>query len=189
MNLGLTALCHRPHLRGHTSMSLVRGRGTTVAGNIIEHEIRAELSRILQSETFKNSERLQHFLKFAVESALDGTTDRLKESVLGRAVLDRGREFDPRTDSIVRMQAQRLRRRLREYYETEGRDDPVAIKFQPGSYAPTFAHTVEQQAPGGKPETRPLNPQTVAASAPKSKRRSGTGVFLRRDHGRHHLRP
>ena len=82
MNLGLTALCHRPQLRGHTSMSLVRGRGTTVAGKIIEHEIRAELSRILQSETFKNSERLQHFPKFAVKIALDDTTDQLKESVL-----------------------------------------------------------------------------------------------------------
>jgi serine/threonine-protein kinase len=38
----------------------------------------------------------------------------------------------------------------------------VAIKFQPGGYAPTFAHTAEQKNPGGKPETRPLNPQTVA---------------------------
>jgi serine/threonine-protein kinase len=133
-----------------------------VAGDISEREVRAQLDRILQSGTFKNSERLQRFLKAAVECALDGTTDQLKESVLGRVVFDRGSEFDPRTDSIVRVEAQRLRRKLREYYETEGTDDRIAIKFQPGSYVPIFAHTRELQPRGGKPETRPLNPLTVA---------------------------
>jgi serine/threonine-protein kinase len=117
---------------------------------------------MLQSGMFKNSERLQRFLKFAVECALDGTTGQLKESVLGRVVFDRGSEFDPRTDSIVRVEAQRLRRRLQEYYEGDGREDAVAIKLQPGSYVPVFAHAGELQERGGKPETRPLNPQTVA---------------------------
>src|SRR5215813_4652059 len=143
-------------------MSLVRDIHPTAAGDIGEREVRAQLDRILQSGTFKNSECLQRFLKFAVECALDGTTDQLKESLLGRVLFDRGSEFDPRADTIVRVEAQRLHRRLQEYYESEGRDTPVAIKFQPGSYAPTFAHTVEQQNPGGKPETHPLNPQTVA---------------------------
>jgi hypothetical protein len=76
------------------------------------------------------------FLKFAVGCVLDGTTDQLKESLLGRVVFDRGSEYDPRADSIVRVEAQRLRRKLRENYEIVGRDDPVAIKFQPGSYIP-----------------------------------------------------
>jgi hypothetical protein len=135
---------------------------TRVAGDVTEREVRVQLDRILQSETFKNLERVQRFLKVAVEYVLDDTTDQLKESVLGRVVFDRGSEFDPRTDSIVRMEAQRLRRRLQEYSEIDGRDDPVAIQLRPGSYVPVFAHTVEQQGPGGKPETRPLNPQTVA---------------------------
>jgi serine/threonine-protein kinase len=135
---------------------------TNVPGSLKLTMPRAELNRILQSGTFKNSERLQHFLKFAVECAVDGTTDRLRESFLSRAVFDRGPEFDPRTDSIVRVEAQRLRRRLREYYETEGGDDPVAIKLQPGSYVPVFAHISGLPERGGTPETRPLNPQTVA---------------------------
>src|SRR6516165_4425860 len=130
--------------------------------DVSECEVRAQLNRILQSGTFKNSERLQRFLKFAVECALDGTTDQLKESLLGRVLFDRGSEFDPRTDSIVRMEAQRLRRRLQQYYEVEGGDDPVAIKFERGSYVPVFAHTHELQERGGICETRPLNPQTVA---------------------------
>jgi adenylate cyclase len=141
---------------------LVRDEDSIVAGDVSECEVRAQVDRILQSGAFKNSESLQRFLKFAVECVLHGTTDQLKESVLGRVVFDRGSEFDPRSDSIVPVEAQRLRRRIQEYYEIDGRDDPVAIKFHPGSYAPTFAHTVEQRGPGGMPETHPLNPQTVA---------------------------
>src|SRR5215469_18389531 len=143
-------------------MSLVRDQDPKVAGDVSEPEVRAQLDRILQSGTFKDSERLQRFLKCAVQCALDGTTDQLKESVLGRVVFDRGSEFDPGTDSIVRMEAQRLRRRLEEYYEIDGRDDPVAIKFQPGSYVPVFAHASELQKLGGRPEPHLLNPQTVA---------------------------
>src|SRR5215467_14345571 len=109
-------------------MSLVRDQDPKVAGDVSEPEVRAQLDRILPSGAFKDSERLQRFLKCAVECALDGTTDRLKESVLGR--VDRGAEFDPRTDSVVRMEAQRLRRRLQEYYEIDGGDDLVAIKFK-----------------------------------------------------------
>jgi serine/threonine-protein kinase len=133
-----------------------------MAGDITEREIRAQLDRILQSGMFKNSERLQRFLKFAVKCALNGTTDQLKESVLGRVVFDRGAEYDPRTDSIVRVEAQRLRRKLQEYYEIEGRDDTVAIKLQPGSYVPVFAHASELQEPVGISKTSWLNPQTIA---------------------------
>ena len=141
-------------------------RGTDHAGAIGAPEVRAQLNRILQSRSFRSSERLQRFLKFAVECALEGSTDRLKESVLGRTVFDRGSEYDPRTDSIVRVESQRLRRKLREYYEVEGRADPVSIVFQPGSYVPTFANLTFAEEPtreerGEWPQTRLPNPQTV----------------------------
>jgi TolB-like protein/Tfp pilus assembly protein PilF len=133
--------------------------------DISADEIRAQLERILKSRVFKNSERLQRFLKFAVECALDGTTDRLKESVVGRVVFDRGTDYDPRTDSIVRVESQRLRRRLREYYEGDGRSDPVVINFRAGSYVPSFAHPLaDTRDPQGRnitPEHRHLNPQTI----------------------------
>ena len=93
-------------------MSSVRDQDPTVAADVSEREVRAQLGRILQSGTFKQWEPLRRFLKFAVECALDGATDQLKESVLGRVLFDRRSEFDPRTDSIVRVEAQRLRRRL-----------------------------------------------------------------------------
>jgi adenylate cyclase len=143
------------------------GRGIEATGNVADRDIRAQLDRILRSRAFRNSERLQRFLKFAVECALDGTLDRLKESLLGRVVFDRGSKYDPRTDSIVRVESQRLRKKLREYYEVDGRADPVSIVFKAGSYVPTFAyvtsvHDRRRQVPGEEPETRLLNRQTVA---------------------------
>jgi adenylate cyclase len=145
-------------------MSVERDKG---ANDITQREVRAQLDRVLQSRVFKNSERLQRFLKFAVECTLEGTTDQLKESVVGRMVYDRGPDYDPRTDSIVRVESQRLRKRLREYYDGDGKSDPVAINFRPGSYIPLFEHrnsttAPELQAPGGWQPARPLSPQTVA---------------------------
>jgi len=143
------------------------GRSTEATGNVADREVRAQLDRILHSRAFRNSERLQRFLQFAVECALEGTVDRLKESLLGRFVFDRGSKYDPRTDSIVRVESQRLRKKLREYYEVEGRADPVSIVFKAGSYVPTFVYLTSvydrrRQTPGEEPEARLLNRQTVA---------------------------
>jgi len=143
------------------------GLSIEATGNVADREVRAQLDRILHSRAFRNSERLQRFLKFGVECALEGTVDRLKESLLGRFVFDRGSKYDPRTDSIVRVESQRLRKKLREYYEFEGRADPVSIVFKAGSYVPTFAYLTSvddrrRQTPGEEPEARLLNRQTVA---------------------------
>lgn len=141
--------------------------GTESSAGAGADEVRTALSRVLQSRGFRNSERLQRLLKFTVECALQGTVDQLKESVLGREVFDRGSKYDPRTDSIVRVESVRLRKRLREYYEVEGRSDPVSFVFQPGSYVPTFQHVhAEQddlrQAEGRSLEQPLLRPSTVA---------------------------
>src|SRR5262245_35714150 len=78
------------------------------------------------------------FLRFTVEQTIQGQTDSLKESVLGMEVFDKTTSFDPRTDTIVRVEARRLRSKLKEYYETHGRQDPLLIEFPKGSYVPTF---------------------------------------------------
>ncbi|HZS55571.1 MAG TPA: hypothetical protein VFA65_14315, partial [Bryobacteraceae bacterium] len=149
------------------SRSDFSGFGAGNSAPVSDHDVLAELERVLQSRYFRNAERLRRFLKFAVECTLEGNIDRLKESVLGRAVFDRGSKYDPRTDSIVRVESQRLRKRLREYYEVEGRADPVSIVFQPGSYVPAFAyltnaHLCSHADQGERPAARLLNPQTVA---------------------------
>jgi hypothetical protein len=64
----------------------------------------------------------------------------LKEYALGRDVFNRGEQYDPRADSIVRVEAQRLRRKLREYYDTSGKNDSVIVEFHAGSYVPTIRY-------------------------------------------------
>jgi TolB-like protein/tetratricopeptide (TPR) repeat protein len=103
-----------------------------------EDLIRAELARVLDSPIFALSERLGRFLRFAVEHAISGSEDGLKEYVIGTEVYDRKPPYHPTMDSIVRTEARRLRIKLKEYYESEGKDNPLCIYFRPGSYIPVF---------------------------------------------------
>src|ERR1700677_2767276 len=103
-----------------------------------EQAIREELTHLLQSPIFAQSDRLGRFLRFTVEHAIGGTQDVLKEYVIGVEVYDRKPPYHPSQDSIVRTEARRLRSKLKEYYEGEGKDDPIFIYFRPGSYVPVF---------------------------------------------------
>jgi serine/threonine-protein kinase len=108
-------------------------------------EIRAALERILASRIFVKSERLCRFLQFTVERTLGGEAGQLKEYAIGRDVFDRDEKYDPRIDSIVRVEARRLRAKLKLYYDGLGADDPVRILFRRGSYVPVF-RTAEQRS-------------------------------------------
>ena len=104
-----------------------------------EAAIRAQLERILASDVFSRAQQLRRFLVFIVEQSLAGQAHSLKESVLAHEVYGRGTEFDGGADPVVRVDARRLRDKLREYYE--GRSDPVVISLPKGSYAPSFEAT------------------------------------------------
>jgi tetratricopeptide (TPR) repeat protein len=98
--------------------------------------VRAELHEMVRSRTFAQGSRLARFLSFTVESYLRGETQRLKESVIGVEVYDRPPDYDPKVDSIVRTEARRLRKKLQEYYEGEGRYSRVIITIPTGGYIP-----------------------------------------------------
>jgi hypothetical protein len=103
-----------------------------------ESIVRLQLKKMLQSGAFARSKRARRFLRFAVEQALLGQPEQLKEYSIGLAVFDKPESFDPRMDAIVRVVARRLRLMVKNYYETEGRTDQLVIEFQTGSYAPKF---------------------------------------------------
>jgi TolB-like protein/Flp pilus assembly protein TadD len=105
----------------------------------LEPLIREELARILRSRIFSLSRRMKRFLRFVVETTLEGRADYLKEYVIGTEVYDRKPPYEPSQDSIVRTEARRLRSKLKEYYESEGKMDPLFIGFRAGSYVPVFA--------------------------------------------------
>jgi TolB-like protein len=98
--------------------------------------VRAHVARITSSELFAGAERLCRFLSFTVESKLNGREADVKEYTLGREVFDRGADYDPRLDPIVRVEARRLRSRLTEYYSGPGCDEPLRIEYPKGSYVP-----------------------------------------------------
>lgn len=107
--------------------------------------IRAELEQILGSSSFANAGRHSRFLRYIVERTLAGEGDQLKEYVLGVEVFDRTDAYDPRLDSIVRVEARRLRSRLEEYYSGPGVGAEVLISVPRGSYVPTFVHRIDTQ--------------------------------------------
>jgi TolB-like protein len=121
-------------------------------------QIRTELEKILASRIFVRSQRLCRFLRFVVEKTLDGETGQLTELVIGREVFDRKKTYDPQIDSIVRVEARRLRNKLVEYYRDLGERDPVQIDLEKGGYAPAFRYA----APISPPRKSAPDVRTVA---------------------------
>jgi TolB-like protein len=113
-------------------------------------DVRAALDHVLRSHAFVNAGRLSRMLRFIVERTLAGEGDQLKEYLVGVEVFDRPTDYDPRLDSIVRVEARRLRAKLSEYYETEGAADAVRFRLLKGGYAPTFEHRPAESALPGE---------------------------------------
>jgi TolB-like protein len=101
---------------------------------------------------FSTADRMTRFLRFVVEETLAGKGDDLNELLLGMAVYDRDRTFDPRVDSIVRVDAGRLRAKLREFYVSEGLNSSIGIEIPKGGYKAVFKR---QQG------TNPVNSQRL----------------------------
>jgi serine/threonine-protein kinase len=116
-------------------------------GEFRADEIKERLSRILESPLFITSDRLGRFLRFVVESALAGQANQIKERRIGVEIYDRAVDYEPRLDPIVRVEAARLRSKLREYYETLGSADPIRVVIGKGSYVPSFQRRPQQSAP------------------------------------------
>lgn len=88
----------------------------------------------------QGSESLRAFLRFVVQKAIDRQEDQLKEYTIATEVFGRGEQYSPRTDSVVRVQASRLRSKLQEYYFTEGKADSILIELPKGHYTPSFSY-------------------------------------------------
>ena len=101
-------------------------------------EIQLEVMRVLQSRVFERAQRSQRFLRYLVEGALADPPVVIKEYAIAIDVFDRNTSYNPSVDATVRVEASRLRSRLREYYDEEGRDDLWLIEVPKGSYSAVF---------------------------------------------------
>jgi serine/threonine-protein kinase len=112
--------------------------GNTAMDTVPETAVREQLARIVESPKFIPSVRLCRFLTHIVNRTLSGDLDSLKEFSVAMEVFDRKSSYDPNVDAIVRVEARRLRTKLKDYYEGPGRNDPILIGLRPGSYVPIF---------------------------------------------------
>jgi TolB-like protein len=119
-----------------------------INGGFSPAAVSSELDKILSSSTFIRSKRLGRFLRFTVEQCLEGRQGALKEYLVGVEVFNKLETFDPRIDSIVRVEARRLRSKLEKYYQTEGREDNIVIQFRKGSYVPQILSREQVNALG-----------------------------------------
>jgi adenylate cyclase len=127
--------------------------------------VREELARIVNSPGFVSSARLSRFLTHIVNRTIEGDPDSLKEFSVALEVFDRSSDYDPNIDAIVRVQARRLRAKVKAYYEEEpGRSDPVLIALRPGSYVPIFRR-LDKQPRNPLQETGPTIPADGACVA------------------------
>jgi serine/threonine-protein kinase len=118
--------------------------------------VRAQLEQVLASELFSRSDRLIRFLRFAVEQALRGHSECLKEQTIGVEVFDRKPDYDPRIDPIVRVEARRLRSKLKDYYDANGNADQLLIELPKGSYVPVFRSRAAIQTRRAEPAEKSI---------------------------------
>jgi len=120
------------------SVLTLADRGGATVAYPPQEQSRHQTERILRSAAFRNAHTLQQLLQFLVAHAYGTEAESLKEYTIGVEAFGRPMDFDPKTDPIVRVQTHRLRQKLREYYDTDGRHDPILIEIPKGHYLPTI---------------------------------------------------
>jgi len=133
---------------------------------------KGELEAIIGSKLFARAPSLAKLLSYICGKYFDGELDQIKEYTIAVELFRREPDFHSKEDPIVRVEANRLRARLKEYYRTEGRDHPVQIFIPSGQYAPVF-HYRQISRVAGKAEKEVTGTAYDATPAP-----GGTDVPL-----------
>lgn len=125
-------------------MSLIAERGERVApksadpSNGVVKERRALLQRILWSREIERYGRIREFLEYVCERGLEEPTAHIHEQEIGHNVFGRTRDYDTSADNIVRVTASQVRKKLEQYFASEGKDEPVILEIPKGQYTPLF---------------------------------------------------
>jgi hypothetical protein len=127
-------------------------------------EERAAMRAVLASSVFDKRPRLASLLEYICERYFEGDTDAIKEYSIATDVFQRPPSFDQATDSIVRVEVFRLRKKLREFYEGEGADQPIEIVVATGHYRPLFIDRIPQMRP---PDQLPDSTATSDTASPE----------------------
>jgi hypothetical protein len=112
-----------------------------------------QIDHIIKSHSLRGSESLCRLLQYLAKQAIDHPDAPLKEYQIATEVYGRHADFDPQSDSTIRVQAGRLRMKLAEYYAGEGAADPILVRIPKGSYHLVF-------------EAKPTEPHPQPAAVP-----------------------
>jgi len=129
------------------------------------YEKQGELKRLFESKYFAKAPKRRRFLEFTSGQVFLGEESKLNEYLIGVEVYERGTDFDPQQDPIVRVQAHEIRRLLKNYYEQEGKDSPVRVELHPGQYAPLFRRV---EISSERPQATPAPVKLPAADSARS---------------------
>ncbi|MCA1407969.1 hypothetical protein I6F26_11620 [Ensifer sp. IC3342] len=110
----------------------------TPAERPCDETIRLALRRVLDSRSFRRSERLRAFLAYVVEKEMIGEGAQLKGYSIGVDVFGRDQSFNADGDPLVRVHAGKLRKLLKAFYETEGAGEKWQITIPKGTYVPEY---------------------------------------------------
>jgi hypothetical protein len=135
---------------------------------------KSELESVLHSGLFTHAPSLVKFLSYVCAKAFEGKADQIKEYSIAVEALGRKEpEYDQKKDSIVRVEAHRLRKRLRHYYASEGANHAVQILIPPGQYVPQFLTVAEpsngRECEAAEQTSPPVDDGAITGSARRSK--------------------
>ncbi|MGH9741420.1 MAG: hypothetical protein ACRD51_03625 [Candidatus Acidiferrum sp.] len=99
-----------------------------------------QIDRLTASHSLHGSESLCKLLRYLAKHAVDHPGTPIKEFQIATEVFGRSADFDPQLDSMVRVQAGRLRSKLAEYYSSDGLEDPLVVELPKGTYLLSFHH-------------------------------------------------
>src|SRR5580704_17649976 len=119
-----------------------------------------QIDNIIKSHSLRGSESLRKLLQYLAKQALEHPDAPLKEYQIATEVYGRSADFDPQSDSTIRVQAGRLRMKLAEYYASEGAADLLVVKIPKGSYHLTF----EARAVDSSPQLQATSPLGAQSS-------------------------
>ncbi len=162
---GSSTLNNTPSALGPDHLGQNQGPVSAAPDTPSSEDVLGALDRLLHSDAFAGAARQQRLLRHLVHKRLEGRVGDLKEYTLGVEVFDRGDDFDPRLDPIVRVEASRLRSRLQKYYDGGGAAEPIRISLPRGGYAPSFAMAATPEPPQTATPPMVESPLVVASPA------------------------
>jgi hypothetical protein len=127
-----------------------------------DEALRGQIDRILCSEEFRSSEVLRRLLAYLAEKAISGEADQLKEYTIAIEGLGKPSSYDPQHHASVRILVGRFRQKISQYYQAEGKDDPVIVDLPKGRFK-LICDQREEAA-----STSPVLPDTPVASIPSA---------------------